>query len=506
LPQLAAFLKSRLGVELCLDPDIVVGFSSDSSNLPGKARGLFRPASERECAAILRACHQAGLPLTLSGGRTNLTGSATPPDGVVLSTVKMMQPEVQVEAASRTVICPVGLLLEDLRRQVLAQSGGSLMFSIDPTSRAEASIGGALACNASGFTPGETGAIRSRAAAVRFLLPDGWAVAARRGEYISRSGEFILDRAGALQPWPLPRYPRPAIKNAGGPYSAPDGIMDFIDLVVGSEGIFGLVTAATLTLAEKPAEYLDLFISMPREADAIRFLEATRARLGGDFSVVSAFEYFGAHCRRYMLHEERFFHGADQVAVYVQEPLLGRTLEDRVEFWVGLLEQARCPAAADKILMLDSDAQRALFLEARHSMPARAVEIVQQRGAYTIMTDTVVPPDRFPAFLEFTHGLLGREGLDYLSFGHLGDCHLHFTIVPERAQLERAAACYDAIVARSAELGGVYSGEHGTGKRKRRDFLSCYGPAAVAQVRRAKAAVDPRFLLNQGNVVEPPAG
>jgi D-lactate dehydrogenase (cytochrome) len=141
-------------------------------------------------------------------------------------------------------------------------------------------------------------------------------------------------------------------------------------------------------------------------------------------------------------------------------------------------------------------------MEARHSMPASAVETVKHRGTFTVMTDTVVPRERFGEFLAFTNGLLVREGLDFLSFGHLGDCHLHFTVLPEREQVDAAVAAYDAIVAKSAELGGVYSGEHGTGKRKRRDFLRCYGPEAAAQVRASKAAVDPGMLLNRGNVFE----
>ena len=62
---------------------------------------------------------------------------------------------------------------------------------------------------------------------------------------------------------------------------------------------------------------------------------------------------------------------------------------------------------------------------------------------------------------------------------------------------------YHQIVEKSAELGGVYSAEHGTGKRKRPDFLKCYGDDAAEQVRIAKAALDPDFLLNRGNVVEP---
>ena len=137
-------------------------------------------------------------------------------------------------------------------------------------------------------------------------------------------------------------------------------------------------------------------------------------------------------------------------------------------------------------------------------MPANALEVVQHRGTFTIMTDAAVPPEQFPAFLEFTHNLLQSARVDYLAFGHLGDCHLHFTLLPEKKDLQRGVELYDQIVARAAELGGVYSGEHGTGRRKCKDFLRCYGPAAAEQVLQCKRAVDPQLLMNHGIVVEVP--
>lgn len=503
LPEIAAFLAERFGVEFTLDPDIVAGFASDSSNLPGAANALCRPSNERECAVALRACRAAGIPITISGGRTNLTGSATPAGGLALSTAKMLAPEPAVDAAARTMLAPVGMPLEDLRDMVLRRSDRALCFPVDPTSRKEAWLGGALACNASGFTPGETGAMRAWVDGVRFLLPDGLLVEARRGEWVSENGAFTLAGAGVETRWPVPSYPRPPIKNAGGPWSAPDGNADFMDLVIGSEGIFGLVTACRLRLKPNPRERLDFFVSLPSEAEAVRLLLHVRERLGNDMGSLTAFEYFGANCRRAMLHEDRFFRGTDQVGVYIQVPLAGPDPEPAVEEWLDILSGAGCGIDADKALMLDTDALRALFLEARHSLPANALEIVKQRGTHTIMTDTVVPHERFAEFLEFTHGRLAAENLEYVAFGHLGDCHLHFTILPDRAGLQRAVDIYDEIVAKSACLGGVYSGEHGTGKRKRRDFLRCYGAAAVEQVRKCKAAVDPEFLLNSGNVIAP---
>jgi D-lactate dehydrogenase (cytochrome) len=396
----------------------------------------------------------------------------------------------------------VGVILEDMRRAVLEQSGKKLYFPVDPTSRSDASVGGAIACNASGFTPGEVGATRHWVAALDFILPDGAKICAKRGEYISENGVFILESPSGKRELPVPRYPRPAIKNASGPYSAPDGKMDFVDLVIGSEGLFGIVSACELRLAQSPSGYLDLFFSLPAEGNAVKFLDFLRKTIPGGLGKLSALEYFGVNCRKYMTHESLLFRGTNEVGIYIQEPLDGKPVEDAAMAWLDLFSAAGCDIDENAVIMLDNDRDRKTFMEARHSLPANALEVVQHRGTYTIMTDTVVPPENFSAFLDFTHGVIRVENLEYLSFGHFGDCHLHFTILPEKEKLARATEVYDMIIAESARLGGVYSGEHGTGKRKRQDFLRCYGQAAADQLKRCKAAIDPEFLLNRGNVIE----
>jgi D-lactate dehydrogenase (cytochrome) len=504
LMEVAELLADKFGLNISLDPDIVAGFATDSSNLPGHAEALCRPASERECAAVMRTCRAAKIPLTIAAGRSNLTGSATADGGLVLSLDRMTKPEVAIDLEKRLVTVPVGMVLEEMRNLVLEQSNGELYYPVDPTSRADAWIGGTIACNASGFIPGEVGATREWVEELSFLLPDGRKIQARRGQYRSKNSFFQLQHGEQISDWPVPTYPRPAIKNASGPFSAADGSMDFIDLIVGSEGLFGLVTAAVFRLAPRPAAYLDLFFSLPGEAEALKFQHYLYQHLKGDFGRLAALEYFGVNCRRYMDHENRLFHGDNQVAIYLQVPLTAETeLESAVEEWFNLLLASDCGIEAEAVILLDNEPMKRTFMEARHSMPANALELVQQRGTYTIMTDTVVPQEQFPAFLEYVHQILAADGVDYLSFGHFGDSHLHFSILPEKTNLERATELYDRIIAKSAELGGVYSGEHGTGKRKRKDFLRCYNQGALEQVRRCKAAVDPDFLLNRGNVFQP---
>ncbi|MBI2438747.1 MAG: FAD-binding oxidoreductase [Lentisphaerae bacterium] len=503
LGSLAQFLRERCGVELTLDKDIIAGFTQDSSNLPGRAEALCRPTSVRDGALVFRGCFQAGIPFTLSAGKSNLTGSATPEGGVVISTTQLLAPAVTVETTTKTATASAGLILEEMRSQVLERSGRGLIYPIDPTSRSDATVGGTIACNASGFTPGAAGATRPWVAALDVLLPNGLMVHAARGQYVSAQGRFRLIHEHRVIELAVPRYPRPALKNASGPFSAPQGVMDFVDLIVGSEGIFGLVTGCRLRLIDRPRAYLDLFFSLPTETEAVRLHQILRQRLGGDFTALTALEYFGVNSRHYMTHAAALFHGDHQVGINIQAPLRDQAPEDAAEAWLEILRQADCGVDENAILLLDNDRARALFLEARHSMPAHAIEVVQRRGTYTIMTDTVVPPDHFKEFLDYAHQLLRAASMDYLSFGHLGDCHLHFTLLPQKEQLERGRELYDLLVAKSAELGGVYSGEHGTGKRKRADFLRCYGPAAVEEIRRCKAALDPQFLLNRGNVVEP---
>ena len=294
LPELSSFLLSRFGLVLECDPDVVAGYAFDSSNLPGSAQALSRPVTPRECAVVLRACSIAGIPITISGGKSNLTGSATPEGGVVLSLSRMMSvdgaggPPVVVDAATQTVKGAVGMILEDLRRTVLCETGRKFFYPVDPTSRADATVGGAVACNASGFIPGQAGATRDWVRAVELILPDGDLIRAERGQYVSVGGRFILENGFSRREWPVPRYPRPQIKNAGGPFSAPNGILDLVDLVVGSEGLFGVVTGVTLGLCKSPDAKLDLFFSLPDEAAALAFYRKIRAHLQNELGTLGA--------------------------------------------------------------------------------------------------------------------------------------------------------------------------------------------------------------------------
>ena len=104
-------------------------------------------------------------------------------------------------------------------------------------------------------------------------------------------------------------------------------------------------------------------------------------------------------------------------------------------------------------------------------------------------------------FIQFSHDILQKNNIEYLLFGHLGDCHLHFHVIYTKEETPIINNLYRKIIQKSAELDGVYSAEHGTGKRKTIDFFECYGQRAIDQVEKCKLSFDPNNILNTGNII-----
>ena len=502
IADLVEFLASEFQIDCTADREIIQGFDRDSSNIEGRADALSRPINEQECALILATCQKAKIPVTISAGRTNLNGSATPVGGMVLSIEKMTAPPITVDINTKTLTSPVGIYLEAMRKEALKQSHHTLHYPVDPTSRKEAMVGGTLSCNASGFVPGPAGATRYWTESLDLLTLSGYKILCKRGKYISKNGEFILEFENENKTLNIPSYPRPDIKNASGPYSDENGEIDFVDLIVGSEGIFGLITSVTFRLKTMPDESLDLFFTLSSERQAVMFHHFISDYFKGDLSQITAIEYFGYNCQSYMNHREYLFTSMSEVGIYIQIPLYNESVDEVAEKWLKILSDAECGINEDGILLLNDPRNWQTFFEARHSMPVNALEKTKKLDTWSILTDTIVPPEKFQELLDSAHALLQKSKIEYLLFGHLGDCHLHFHLIPTKTQQPEALKVYDEIVEKSAELGGVYSAEHGTGKRKRSDFIKCYGDEGVQSLRKTKTVFDPDYLLNRGNVIE----
>lgn len=500
LKSLCEFLRSSFRIEITTDQDIVCSFSRDWSNISGKADMLARPINEIQCSILLYICNHYKILVTISAGKTNLTGSATPNGGLVISMVNMIKPTTSVNINEKNVTVAIGAVLEDVRNDILSQSNNRLYYPVDPTSRKDALIGGTISCNASGFVPGDKGATRFWVNGMDLLLPNGQKISVIRGKYISINSTFIIKSENdEITEIKIPNYKRPKIKNASGPYTADIDQIDFVDLIVGSEGCFGVITKAQLNLSEKPKNYIELFIPFDSEIDAINFYNyICKVHNIEEFS---AFEYFGYNCQNYMKYNSYFFENKNSVGIYMQYPLFDNTIDSAIDKWYEVIKESEIKIDANKIILLNDKRNWEMFFEARHSMPTKALEKTKKLNAISMITDTIVPSYNFKEFLDYTHSLLSDNNIEYLLFGHLGDCHLHFHLIYDKSKMIIIDNIYRKIIKKSSELDGVYSAEHGTGKRKKNDLIECYGKQAAEQIKECKLGFDPNLILNIGNIV-----
>ena len=218
-------------------------------------------------------------------------------------------------------------------------------------------------------------------------------------------------------------------------------------------------------------------------------------------SKITALEYFGFNCQTYMKHKNFFFRTETEVGIYLQVPIYNGTVSEMTIKWVDILNKFNKSIDLESIIILNDALIWKKFFEARHSIPDNALTKTRQLGGISIITDTIVPPENFQTYLKKIHNRLQKENIEYLLFGHLGDCHLHFHLIPSDTQNDKCMEVYDYMIDLSSELGGVYSAEHGTGKRKRNDFKKCYGKDAIKMVKQSKLSLDPYLLLNKGNIV-----
>ena len=498
---ISSFLSDNYNIDTQLDQDIIKPFTRDWSNIPGgQADLLVRPKTNQQCAIILRTCQVCKIPLTISAGQTNLTGSATPKGGVILSTSQLKNPDILVDINNKSVLAPVGVPLEIMREEVLRCSNNTLYYPVDPTSRHDAYVGGTLSCNASGFIPGEKGATRYWVKEIELILINGYSLTIKRGDYISNNGVFTIQCDDKTTAMPIPKYKRPKIKNASGPFSSMDSEIDFIDLIIGSEGIFGMITQCVFGLDIKPPNHLELFLRLEDENKAIALHQFLYTEFHGDMSEVTALEYFGYNCQTYMKNKEFLFNNEQEVGLYIQIPIYNDDIELKTNEWAELLSKFDDNFNLENIIVLNDPINWKKFFEARHSIPDNALTKTRQLGGISIITDTIVPMENFKEYLDKIHIKIRKHNIEYLLFGHLGDCHLHFHLILDIQQNNLCLKIYDYMVDLSAELGGVYSAEHGTGKRKRNDFKKCYGIEAVEMVKQSKLAIDADLLLNRGNV------
>lgn len=432
----------------------------------GKTPVVLRPGSTAEVSRILALAQAEDVAIVPQGGNTGLVGGQIPSlDGneVVLSLSRLTAVR-DVDATGGTMIVEAGVTLHAAQQAAIA---AGRIFPLSLASEGSAQIGGVLATNAGGTAVLAYGNARSLTLGLEAVLADGrvW------------NGLRRLKK-----------------DNTG---------YDLRDLLIGSEGTLGVITAACVKLFPTPAERETAIVALQSPKHALRLFRMAEAESGG---ALTAFEFWAHRAQEFALS-------------YV--PNLRDPFTDAYP-WYALIELshggtgARIPNTIEPFLAsahtkgLISDATIARSLrQAENFWQLRDAFSEAQKGAGgSIKHDISVPVARIPEFLERAAAVVEQvcPGARPVPFGHFGDGNLHYNVSqPEGMDRAQYLALWDtmadAIFDLVTQLDGSISAEHGIGQMKR-EALVRYKPAVEIDVMRAiKHALDPKGILNPGKLL-----
>lgn len=440
-------------------------YLTDASGFQGFADEVFAPANEAEVLAVLDRANRARTPITLAGAGSGLTGARVPLGGVVLSLEKFRH--IEIREASARVGCAATLL--EIRDAAMPSRQ---FFPPDPT-EITASIGGAIATNASGSRSFRYGSTRRHLLALRVALLDGSVKWYRRGDKI----DF------AVLPIPAPN----TVKNTAGYRLSPN--MDWIDLFCGSEGTLGVILEAEIALLPVPGELFAGVVFFPSDHHALDAVDAWR--VDGDLRML---EYVDRNALQ--LLRGRY----PEIPAGAQAALLIEAENADVETWEMRLEKSG--ALLDASWFATNATERERFRRFRHSLPELVIETVVRQGFLKMGTDYAVPLDRNREILSFYRRRL-EEALPgrYVIYGHIGEAHVHVNMLPgNETEAAAASGLLDEFAREAARLGGTISAEHGVGKRKAKMLAVQYTEEQIEAMKAVKRRLDPNWLLGRGTI------
>ena len=495
----------------------IQNYLTDASNMQGGfASKLFIPESISELTEILREANAGDMPITVSGARTGTVGGAVPFGGYVISMERLNKIK-SIDRETMTATVEPGVILGDFQKAV---HGEGLFYPPDPTEWS-CQIGGTVATNASGSRSFKYGATREYVRALTVVLADGDVVRVRRGENPSTDGSFTLkSESGREISFRLPTYPRPNVrKNVSGYFNRE--AMDSVDLFAGSEGTLGVIADIELSLLLKPKGFFSGVVFFAGVMDLLSFVDEVKAsslensiegiapsaaekqplRKEGSVARIDAtlIEYFDDRALKFISGTFPEVPSGMAGAIFFEQETTAETEDAIFEVWNELLEKHG--AAVDRSWFATNEQDREKMRAFRHALPVSVNEFIARHNERKVGTDMAVPDEKFPAFLRFYKSILEESGLDYVIFGHIGDCHLHANVLPKNdEEAEKARHIYGRCIAQALMLGGCISAEHGIGKLKAKYLNVMMGERYINEMRDLKAAFDPKGILGVGNM------
>ena len=456
IPALIDALVSLLGShKVATDAETLAVHSTDKWNASAPPDVVVFAESTADVSRVLAFANEHRVAVTTRGAGIGYVGGCVPVGGGIVLSVARMNRIIEVNRHDGVAVVQPGAITRDVRDAARAVGWD---YPPDPASLKESSIGGNIATNAGGPRCLKYGVTRHYVLGLEVVLADG----------------TVLRTGGRVH------------KNKTG--------FDLTALMVGSEGVLGVITEATLRLIPRQQARAMLAATFPRFEDAAACvqgvldsghlpsaleitdgftLRAARAHLGGDLLPEGE-----AH----LIVET----DGSAEAVKAEIPQLREVLRRH-----GALSITEGPdeESCEKLWQLRREFSNSL----------------RNTGLTKLNEDVVVPRSRLTELVRFAATIEAETGIPVACFGHAGDGNIHSNLMVADYKDPVVKATADAALERLftwvLDHGGAITGEHGVGLAKLPWIERALGPASLAVHRALKKTLDPNNILNPGKML-----
>jgi len=438
------------------EPEDVIPFGFDgTAALRQRPAGVVFPHTTDEVVRCVRVASEHRVPIVTRGSGTGLSGGSIPAADSLVLCLARMNAILEVDARNLTIRAQAGVITQKIDE---AANAHGLFYPPDPGSMRVSTIGGNVAENSGGLRGLKYGVTRDYVLGLEVVLPD--ARVAHLGN------KCVKDVAG---------------------YSLKD-------LFIGSEGTLGIVTEVLLKVLPKPTARRTMLALYDRIEDAaetvssiiasriipctLEFLDRVTARCVEEFAHVG----LPTDCEAILLMETDGHPAA---------------VADEAERMTAIARQH----GARDVRAARDEAEGVTLAAARRS----AFSALARQRPTTILEDVTVPRSELATMVGFIVATAASHGLQIGTFGHMGDGNLHPTFLTDErdaGEMQRVHHALDAIVARTLELGGTITGEHGVGLAKKAWLRRQMGDDSYELMRQIKRTLDPAGLLNPGKIFD----
>src|SRR6266571_3165807 len=379
------------------------------------------PRTTEEVSRVAALAAQEALPIIPRGAGTSLSGSVLAVTGGVMIALGRMNKILEIDYPNRRALVEAGCVNAWVTNAVKSRG---FLYAPDPSSQPACTIGGNVAMNSGGPHTLKFGVTTNHVLGFEMVLPDGEVV------------------------W-LGTKPDGG-EEAGG--------YDLRGAVIGSEGMFGIITRVLVRLIKAPQAYktmLGVFESVDDASQTVSDIIAAGI-------VPGALEMMDQLITQAIEAAYHFGFPLDAGAVLIVElDGLAAGLEKQAGRVMEICQRNR----AREVRTARSEQERLDLWKCRK----RAFGAIGRLSPNFLTQDGVVPRSKLPEIMRFIRATSEKYGLRIPNVFHAGDGNIHPLILYDERdadQVRRAIQAGHDILQKCIELGGSVTGEHGIGVEK----------------------------------------